>query len=94
MHRIIKVHTPTHEHSVNLQFIFLTQLYHIFRENNQKSRDFTTFLMREVLGVNDGVLQAMNLAKVLVHDMGISHCNLNAGVTQKLLYVHDIGIIS
>ena len=50
--------------------------------------------MREVLGVNDGVLQAVNLAKILVHDMGISHCNLNAGVTQKLLYVHDIGIIS
>ncbi len=77
---IIKVHTLTYEHSVNIQFIFLIQLYHKIRENNQKSRDFTTFLMREVLGVNDGVLQAVNLAKIFVHDMGIGHCNLNTGV--------------
>ena len=82
-----------YERSVNIQFIFLTQLYHRICENNQKSRDFTTFLMREVLGVNDGVLQAVNLAKILVHDVGIGHCNLNAGVAQKLLYVHDVSII-
>ena len=83
-----------YERSVNIQFIFLTQLYHRICENNQKSRDFTTFLMREVLGVNDGMLQAVDFAKILVHDMGISHCDLNAGMAEQFLYIHDISIIS
>ena len=50
--------------------------------------------MREVLGVNDGVLQAVNLAKILVHDVSVCHCNLDTSVAEQFLNVNDICIIS
>ena len=44
--------------------------------------------------MNYGVLKPMDLAKILVHDMGISHRNLNIRVAEQFLYIHDIGIIA
>ena len=43
--------------------------------------------------MNDGMLQAVDRMKILVHDMSVSHSDLDAGVAQKLLYIHNISII-
>ena len=44
--------------------------------------------------MNYGVLKPMDLTKILVHDMGISHRNLNTGMAKQFLNVHDICIIA
>lgn len=62
------------------------------RENQKKSRFFTTFL--SVMFRRDyGMLQGVDLTKILIHDMSIGHSDLNIGVAQKLLYIHNIRII-
>ena len=40
------------------------------------------------------MLQAMNLAKILIYDVGISHRNLNTRMTKKPLGIDDIRIVS
>ena len=40
------------------------------------------------------MLEAMNLMKILVDNVGIGHRDLNTGMAKQLLNIDDIGIIS
>ena len=41
--------------------------------------------------MNDGVLQSVDLMKILVYDMSICHSNLNAGVAEEFLDLSHVG---
>ena len=43
--------------------------------------------------MNDSMLQAVDLMKILIHDVSICHCDLNTGMTKQLLHVDNICII-
>lgn len=43
--------------------------------------------------MNDGLLQSMDLMKILIHDVGICHCDLNTGMAKQLLHIDNICII-